>query len=68
MNVAIFCLIGFKLKCDSGRQPGLMLHSGKLAGLTPHRCRMCQRARDGSDLACVFSDRVGAIRKTGYMQ
>ena len=65
MGVAIFSLIGFTLKCDSGRRPGQMLPSGRLTELTPRRCRMCLRGRDGSELACGFSARVVAIGKNG---
>ena len=61
MSVAISSLIGFTLKCDSGRLPGRMLPGGTLTQLMPRRCRMCLRGRDGNDLACGFSARVAAI-------
>ena len=65
MSVAISNLIGFILKCDSGKLPGRMLLGGAPTQLMPRRCRMCLRGRDGSDLARGFSARVVAIGKNG---
>ena len=62
---AIFSLIGFTLKCDSGRRPGQMLPSGRLTELTPRRCRMCLRGRDGSELACAIGKNgIHAVMRT----
>ena len=61
MSVAISSLIGFTVKCDSGRLRGRMLPGGTLIQLMLRRCRMCLHGRDGSDFACGFSARVVAI-------
>jgi hypothetical protein len=65
MSVAISILIGFILKCDSGKLPGRMLLGGAPTQLMPRRCRMCLRGRDGSDLACGFSARGVTVGKSG---
>ena len=65
MSVAISSLIGFTLKCDSGRLPGRMLPDGTPTELMPRRCRVCLLGRDGSEVACGFSAHVVAIGKNG---
>ena len=65
MSVAISNLIGFILKCDSGKLPRRMLLGGAPTQLMPRRCRMCLRGRDGSDLAHGFSARIVTVGKNG---
>jgi hypothetical protein len=65
MSVAISILIGFILKCDSGKLPGRMLLGGAPTHLMPRSCRMCLRGRDGSDLSCGFSARVVTVGENG---